>query len=67
IREYYEYLLGTGLPMLKARNSIARYIAKVSYAMLKNKTTYIPLDFCKIEKIKYWVKNANSYIKSCNG
>lgn len=47
IREYYEYLLRTGVSIPKARNSIARYIGKVSYAMLKNKTRYIPYQWRK--------------------
>ena len=40
IREYYEYLLQNNTSIEKARNEIARYIAKVSYAIIKNKTDY---------------------------
>lgn len=42
IRDYYEYLLSQGLTVEKAKNQITRYIAKASYAMMKNKTEYIP-------------------------
>jgi transposase len=42
IREYYECLVSNGLSADKARNEIARYIAKVSYGMMKNGTEYIP-------------------------
>lgn len=40
IREYFEYLLQNNFSYEKARNEIARYIAKVSYAVMKNKTDY---------------------------
>ena len=42
IREYYEYLLQTNHSYEDARNQIARYIAKASYAVMKNKTDYRP-------------------------
>jgi transposase len=42
IREYHEYLLSLGHSAREARNGVARYIAKVSYGMLKNKSEYIP-------------------------
>lgn len=42
IRDYYDALLGSGLSIRDARNSVARYIAKASYGMLKNKSRYIP-------------------------
>ena len=42
IREYYEYLLQTNHSYEDARNQIARYIAKGSYAVMKNKTDYRP-------------------------
>lgn len=42
ISEYYDYLLSLGIAIPDARNNVARYIAKVSYAMLKNKNEYIP-------------------------
>jgi len=47
IREYYEYLLSLGNSVEEARNGVARYIAKVSYAMLKNKSRYIPYQWRK--------------------
>ena len=40
IREYYEYLLQCGYGFAEARNQISRYIAKVSYAVIKNKIEY---------------------------
>ena len=42
IREYYEYLLQKNMSFEDARNEIARYIAKVSYAVMKYKTEYRP-------------------------
>lgn len=42
INEYYEYLLRKGLSEDKARNQIARYIARISYGMLKNGEKYDP-------------------------
>lgn len=42
IREYYEHLLTKGLSEDKARNAVSRYIAKVTLAMMKHKTEYIP-------------------------
>lgn len=42
IREYYEYLLQNNYSFEDARNEIARYIAKVSYAIMKHKTKYRP-------------------------
>ena len=42
IRDYYDYLLSLGTSTRDARNGVARYIAKVSYGTLKNKSKYIP-------------------------
>lgn len=42
MKDYYEYLLTRGLPEHNARNAIARYIAKVSYGMMKNQEKYQP-------------------------
>lgn len=42
IGQYYEYLLGEGIGEKKASNAIARYIAKVSYAVMKNGKKYRP-------------------------
>ncbi len=42
MRQYYEYLLKKGLPEHNARNAVARYIAKVSYGMMKNQEKYQP-------------------------
>lgn len=43
INEYYEYLVSKkGLAEDRARNQIARYIAKISYGMLKNQKKYKP-------------------------
>lgn len=42
IREYYEWLLKNNYSIEDARNQIARYIAKVTYAIMKYKTDYRP-------------------------
>ena len=42
MKAYYEYLLNKGLPEHNARNAVARYIAKVSYGMMKNQEKYHP-------------------------
>jgi transposase len=42
VREYYEHLLATGVAEHNARHAVARYIARVSYGMLKNGTPYQP-------------------------
>lgn len=42
IREYYEWLLKNNYSTEDARNQIARYIAKVTYAIMKYKTDYRP-------------------------
>lgn len=51
INEYYEYLLTKkGLSEDKARNQIARYIARISYGMLKNGEKYDPYRWRKHKK-----------------
>jgi transposase len=40
IREYFEHMLKEGISVKEAKNQIARYIAKVSYAVMKNKMAY---------------------------
>ena len=42
VREYYDHLLGQGVAEHNARHAVARYIARVSYGMLKNCTRYEP-------------------------
>ena len=42
IRDYYEYLLQNGNSCDHAQNKITRYIAKTSYAVIKNGTDYRP-------------------------
>ncbi len=42
IREYYEHLLADGVAEHNARHAVARYIARISYGMLKNGTRYEP-------------------------
>jgi transposase len=42
VREYYEFLLAKGLSDDHARNAIARYIATVTYGILKTGTPYDP-------------------------
>jgi len=52
IYEYYEYLLHKGIAEHNARNAVARYIAKVSYGMLKHGTEYHPYLWRKTETAK---------------
>lgn len=40
IREYYESLLKEGYSITESKNQIARYIAKVTYAIMKNREPY---------------------------
>ena len=47
IREYYETMLRKGIPQKEARNTICRYIAKATYAMMKNGTEYKPYSWRK--------------------
>ncbi len=42
IHDYYMYLLGKGYTESEARNEIARYICRVSLAMMKHETPYKP-------------------------
>jgi hypothetical protein len=42
MREYYDHLLVQGIAERNARNAVARYIARISYGMLKNGTRYEP-------------------------
>jgi len=42
LREYYEYLLAQGVAEHNARHAVARYIARISYGMLKSGTRYEP-------------------------
>ena len=50
IREYYEYLLQKNYSYEDARNQIARYIAKVSYAIMKYQTDYRPYQWRESEQ-----------------
>ena len=52
IREYYEILLNKGLPISEAKNQIARYIAKVTYAIMKNREPYRAYQYRESKKIK---------------
>ena len=48
VREYYEYLIKEKLLSGKeAKNQIARYIAKASYAVMKNNQRYKPYSWRK--------------------
>lgn len=49
IRQYYESMLKEHVPQKEARNIICRYIAKTSYGMMKNSTSYQPYSWRKIE------------------
>ena len=42
IREYYDHLLARGVAEHNARHAVARYIARISYGMLKSATRYEP-------------------------
>jgi hypothetical protein len=42
IREYYDYLIGKGTAEHNARNAVARYIARVSYGIMKTNKKYEP-------------------------
>jgi hypothetical protein len=42
MREYYDHLLAQGIAEHNARHAVARYIARISYGMLKNGTRYEP-------------------------
>ena len=42
MRKYYDHLRAEGVAEHSARNAVARYIARVSYGMLKNGTQYEP-------------------------
>jgi len=42
IREYYDHLLSRGVAERNARHAVARYIARISYGMLKSGTHYEP-------------------------
>ena len=42
MREYYDHLLAKGVAAHNARHAVARYIARISYGMLKNGTRYEP-------------------------
>ena len=53
IREYYEHLITEKrLPEKLIKRQVARYIAKVSYAVMKNKTAYIPYQWRKDKEEK---------------
>ncbi len=42
IRAYYDHLLARGIAEHNARHAVARYIARISYGMLKSGTRYEP-------------------------
>ncbi len=42
IRDYYDHLIARGVAEHNARHAVARYIARVSYGMLKNSQPYEP-------------------------
>jgi len=47
IREYYDYLLKKGIAEHNARNSVARYLATISYGILKSGERYRPYQWRK--------------------
>ena len=42
IREYYDQLIGSGVAEHNARHAVARYIARITYGILKTNTPYEP-------------------------
>jgi len=52
IREYYESLLKKGYSISEAKNQIARYIAKVTYAIMKNREPYRAYQYRENQKQK---------------
>ncbi len=51
VREYYDELLTRGVAEHHARHHIARYIATVTYGILKTGTTYDPYQWRKYTKV----------------
>jgi transposase len=51
IRDYYEVLLKQGYSISEARNQIARYIAKVSYGVMKNEIPYRAYQWRELKKV----------------
>lgn len=47
IRDYYDYLLNKGVAEHNARHAVARYIARITYGILKNGTHYEPYRWTK--------------------
>lgn len=45
IRDYYEYLLINGYTVKDAYNNVTRYLATSVYAVMKNKTRYVPYNW----------------------
>lgn len=52
IKEYYESLLKKGCSISEAKNQIARYIAKVTYAIMKNREPYRAYQYRESKKQK---------------
>jgi transposase len=50
MRGYYDYLIGKGVAEHNARNTVARYIAKVTYGMLKSGEKYQPYKWREQQK-----------------
>lgn len=50
IREYYDYLLKNNYSYHDARNQIARYIAKITYAIMLHGTDYRPYQWREAKK-----------------
>ena len=42
IREYYDFLINKGISQHNARHAVARYIARISYGILKSGEKYQP-------------------------
>ena len=66
IREYYEYLLTEKYyPETRAINQIARYIAKVSLAIMRNKQSYQPYKW-RLEKNEVQPETDQSFLRHCH-
>jgi hypothetical protein len=50
IKEYYEEMINNGIPEDRARNKIARYIARISYGVMKEGHKYEPYRWRKNKK-----------------
>jgi transposase len=64
IKEYYDEMLNKGLPEDKARNQISRYIARISYGVMKEGHKYEPYRWRKNKKEQELKSVIKSKVKS---